>query len=87
MLSNQPLDKMHSVNQSLFTTAMGAGTQMKMTPKIGIQQNQFNRVRAVPQNMSSAKTAPRSTTVMQAGKNEHFVQIQEQGAQIMGNIS
>ena len=80
MLSNQPLDKMHCVNQSLFTTAMGAGTQMKMTPKIGIQQNQFNRGRAAAQNMSSlpsAKTAPRSNTVMQAGKNEQFVQIQE----------
>jgi len=38
MLSNQPVDKLHSVNQSLFTSAMSAGT-MKMTPKIGIQQN------------------------------------------------
>ena len=29
---------------------MGAGT-MKMTPKIGVQQNQFNRGRAFPQNV------------------------------------
>lgn len=88
MLSNQPLDKMHSVNQSLFTTAMGAGT-MKMTPKIGVQQNQFTRGRAaVPQGMSaSARAGPKSSTVMSAGKNDHFVQIQQNGAEIMGNIS
>jgi len=44
MLSNQTFDKTHSVKQSLFTQAMGAGT-MRMAPaKIGIQQNKFSTV-------------------------------------------
>jgi hypothetical protein len=49
MLSNQPLDKMHSVNQSLFTTT---ASSFKITsgPKIGVQQNKFTPsfARAVP---------------------------------------
>jgi|TARA_B110000285_G_scaffold153494_1_gene171320 hypothetical protein len=76
MLSNQPLDKMHSVNQSLFTSAMGAGT-IRMTPKIGVQQNQFNRAKAVPVGVSaSSRTGPKSATVMSAAKNDNIVQIQ-----------
>ena len=55
MLSNQPLDKMHSVNQSLFTSTAGA---FKVTagPKIGVQQNKFTPsfARAVPSMAAKA---------------------------------
>jgi len=35
MLSNQPLDKMHSVNQSLFTST-ATGFKVTTGPKIGV---------------------------------------------------
>merc|ERR1719230_1130070 len=85
MLSNQSLDKVHSVNQSLFTSAMGAGS-MKMHAKIGVQQNQFNRAKAMPQAPSRA--GPQGSAVtMSAAQNDHFGQIQQNGAEIFGNIS
>lgn len=56
-----------------------------MTPKIGVQQNSFNRPARAAVPMQMGKKG--GQVVMSAGKNDHFEQIQQNGSQVMGNIS
>jgi hypothetical protein len=80
MLSNQTFDKTHSLTQSLFTQAMGAGT-MRMAPvKIGIQQNKFSSAKpqvvasksSMGSSLTSLRAGQKSSVVMSASKNDNI---------------
>ena len=85
MLSNQTFDKTHSVKQSLFTQAMGAGT-MRMAPaKIGMQQNKFSTVKSLPaasksSTASSLRAGQKTSIIMSASKNDNMFQINSSGS-------